>query len=91
MRKKFTIYDAAEMLWTVVANVSGSDWKKQSPIWQKAAARWRDAYFNVLRKDKEWRREYMVRYRRFCIKHNMFYRHCKEWDEEGCKFEKAKK
>ena len=63
MRKKFTIYGAAEMLWVVLANVSGSDWKKQSPEWQKAAARWRDAYFIVFKKDRKWRREYMVRWR----------------------------
>jgi len=36
--------DAAEMLWTVVANASGGDWSQQSPQWQEAAARWRDAY-----------------------------------------------
>ena len=36
--------DAAEMLWTVVANASNGDWSKQSPEWQEAAARWRDAY-----------------------------------------------
>ena len=40
--------DAAEMLWTVVANVNGSDWSKQTPEWQKAAARWRDNYFKLL-------------------------------------------
>jgi hypothetical protein len=39
--------DAAEMLWTVVANVSGSDWTQQSAEWQEAAARWRDYYFAV--------------------------------------------
>ena len=37
--------DAAEMLWTVVANVSGGDWTDQTPEWQAAAVRWRDAYF----------------------------------------------
>lgn len=39
--------EAAEMLWTVVANVSGGDWTQQSPEWQEAAARWRDHYFAV--------------------------------------------
>lgn len=38
---------AAEMLWVVVANVSGGDWPQQSPEWQEAAARWRDNYFFV--------------------------------------------
>lgn len=41
--------DAAEMLWTVLANVSGGDWEKQSPEWQGAAARWRDNYFTTLK------------------------------------------
>lgn len=44
--------DAAEMLWTVVANVSGGDWTKQSDEWQTAAARWRDAYHKALAKAK---------------------------------------
>lgn len=39
---------AAEMLWVVLANVSGGDWSKQSKEWQEAAARWRDNYFAVL-------------------------------------------
>lgn len=38
--------DAAEMLWVVLANVSGGDWEKQTPEWQEAAARWRDNYFD---------------------------------------------
>lgn len=41
--------DAAEMLWVVLANVSGGDWTKQTPEWQEAAARWRDNYFAALR------------------------------------------
>jgi arylsulfatase A-like enzyme len=40
--------DAAEMLWVVLANVSGGDWTKQSAEWQEAAARWRDNYFAAL-------------------------------------------
>ena len=40
--------DAAEMLWVVLANVSGGDWAKQTQEWQHAAARWRDAYFTAL-------------------------------------------
>ena len=38
---------AAEMLWVVLANVSGGDWKKQSPEWQEAAAKWRDRYMEA--------------------------------------------
>ena len=41
--------DAAEMLWVVLANVSGGDWTKQTPEWQEAAARWRDNYFDALK------------------------------------------
>lgn len=40
--------DAAEMLWVVLANVSGGDWTKQSQEWQDAAARWRDYYFQAV-------------------------------------------
>lgn len=42
---KPTMDDAAEMLWIVLANVSGGDWTQQSKDWQEAAARWRDYYF----------------------------------------------
>jgi hypothetical protein len=41
--------DAAEMLWVVLANVSGGDWTKQSKEWQEAARKWRDNYFEVLK------------------------------------------
>ncbi len=41
--------DAAEMLWVVLANVSGGDWEKQTKEWQEAAQRWRDNYFAVLK------------------------------------------
>jgi len=39
--------DAAEMLWVTLANVSGGDWTQQSPEWQEAAAKWREAYFEA--------------------------------------------
>lgn len=42
------IKDAAEMLWVVLANVSGGDWSKQSEDWQNYAARWRDNYFKAI-------------------------------------------
>jgi len=41
--------DAAEMLWIVLANVSGGDWTKQTPEWQEAAARWRDNHYKALK------------------------------------------
>lgn len=44
--------DAAEMLWVVLANVSGGDWRKQSKEWRDAAARWRDNYFTAIGKGK---------------------------------------
>lgn len=40
--------EAAEMLWVVLANVSGGNWDKQTPEWQEYAARWRDYYFAAL-------------------------------------------
>lgn len=40
---------AGEMLWTVVANASGGDWSQQSEVWQEAAARWRDNFWNTLK------------------------------------------
>lgn len=40
--------EVAEMLWVVLANVSGGDWTLQSAEWQEAAARWRDNYFAAL-------------------------------------------
>lgn len=43
-----TMADAAEMLWIVLANVSGGDWTQQSDEWRETAARWRDHYFRVL-------------------------------------------
>lgn len=43
-----TMTDAAEMLWVVLASVSGGDWTQQPAEWQEAAARWRDNYFAVL-------------------------------------------
>lgn len=48
LRKKLdNVLDAAEMLWIVLANVSGGDWQKQTPEWREAAAKWRDNYFKV--------------------------------------------
>jgi len=47
-REKEELAKAGEMLWTVVANVDGGDWTKQSKEWQEAAARWRDTYFKAL-------------------------------------------
>lgn len=42
------LVDAAEMLWVVLANVSGGDWEKQTNDWVIAAERWRDNYFKAL-------------------------------------------
>lgn len=41
---------AAEMLWSVVANVNQGDWSKQNQQWQEAAARWRDNYFAIVKR-----------------------------------------
>ena len=41
--------DCAEYGWTVIANASGGDWKKESADWQKAAAKFRDeCYYKCL-------------------------------------------
>jgi hypothetical protein len=47
-----TMADAAEMLWVVLANVSGGDWTKQSAEWREAAARWRDNYFAAVKAER---------------------------------------
>lgn len=44
--------DAAEMLWFVLANVSGGDWTKQTEEWQKAARRWANNYLSLASKDR---------------------------------------
>jgi hypothetical protein len=48
MMQRLKLLDAAEMLWIVMANVSGGDWSQQSSEWQEAAARWRDNYFSLI-------------------------------------------
>lgn len=42
-----SLREAAEMLWVVLASVSGGNWDEQSTEWQEAAERWRDNYFAV--------------------------------------------
>jgi hypothetical protein len=34
--------------WTILANVSEGDWTKQTPEWQEAVVRWRDAFHKAL-------------------------------------------
>ena len=36
--------DMLTAAWGLIANASGGDWPKESPDWQAAAAKWRDAY-----------------------------------------------
>ncbi len=36
--------DLLEAAWGIIANAGGGDWTTQTPEWQEAAARWRDAY-----------------------------------------------
>ena len=45
---KTTEMDLLEFAWGVIANVSGGDWKKQSPEWQEAVIRWREQYHQIL-------------------------------------------
>jgi hypothetical protein len=41
------LLDAGEMLWVVLANVSGGDWSLQTKEWQQAARRWADNFHAV--------------------------------------------
>lgn len=40
--------DLLEAAWGIIANSSGGDWKKETIIWQTAAARWRDETLSFL-------------------------------------------
>jgi hypothetical protein len=42
------LMDLLSTAWGVIANVSGGEWPQQSPDWQAAAARWRDAWSAVV-------------------------------------------
>ncbi len=53
LRALVEMTDAAEMLWTVVANASNGDWTKQTTEWIQAAERWRDNFFRLINKNKE--------------------------------------
>jgi hypothetical protein len=52
-KEKERLKNAAEMLWVVLANVSGGDWTKQTKEWQEVAARWRDNYFNAISRPEQ--------------------------------------
>lgn len=52
-----TMSAAAEMLWVVLANVSGGDWTQQTPEWQDAAVSWRDNYFEAQQARQQWAKE----------------------------------
>jgi hypothetical protein len=45
--------EAAEMLWVVIANVSGGDWTQQAEDWQIAARRWSDNYHKALKGEQK--------------------------------------
>lgn len=47
------MWSAAEMLWVMLANVSGGDWSKQSAEWQHYAGVWRDNYHSHIPLDVE--------------------------------------
>jgi hypothetical protein len=40
--------DLPEVAWIIIANAGGGDWTKETPEWQEAAIRWRDAYHEWL-------------------------------------------
>lgn len=39
--------DLLEEMWGIICNVSGSDWTKQNEMWQEAAKKAREKYFNL--------------------------------------------
>ena len=43
------LFEAAEIAWGVIANVSQGDWTKQNDEWNEAAVRWRDNYFKLVK------------------------------------------
>ncbi len=44
--------DLLYQAWGVIANVSQGDWAQQTPEWQDAAKRWRDAWHETLGRDQ---------------------------------------
>jgi hypothetical protein len=40
--------DLTEAAWGIIANAGSGDWSRETPEWQEAAARWRDAYHATL-------------------------------------------
>jgi hypothetical protein len=40
--------DLIEAAWGIIANAGGGNWKLETPEWQEAAARWREAYHRML-------------------------------------------
>jgi len=36
--------ELVDWAWTIICNAGGGDWTKETPDWQDAAARFRDAY-----------------------------------------------
>lgn len=40
--------DLIPAAWGIIANAGGGDWGRETPEWQEAATRWRDAYHETL-------------------------------------------
>lgn len=40
--------DLVHAAWGIIANAGNGDWSRETPEWQVAAARWRDAYNDSL-------------------------------------------
>jgi hypothetical protein len=41
--------DLMEWAWGIIANAGGGNWDLETPEWQEAAAKWRDAYHEFIR------------------------------------------
>jgi hypothetical protein len=42
------LWDMLEAAWGIIANAGGGDWKKETGVWQEAAARWREHWHKLL-------------------------------------------
>jgi hypothetical protein len=44
--------DLDYLAWTIISNVSGGDWSKQTDEWRRAAIRWRDDFHAKLHAER---------------------------------------
>jgi hypothetical protein len=44
--------DLPHAAWGIIANAGEGNWERESPEWQEAAAKWRDAYHQTVGKGR---------------------------------------